>query len=440
MPCGRFLPGGSCLFSVRDRVDRNADHSTRHLLTDSKQRRVLLMLPPSFPHPLLSILLTTLFHNFQCPAISLLSGPVMSVVAAGVRSGLVVDIGWHETVVTAVFEYREVHCRRSVRGGKRLVREMGRLLNKEVKKACAGRDGQEDNKRTSSAVSFEEVEDVLVRFGWCRNRRERGRGQSEQQNPEDPSVPSHDPVKSVFLRSTTPPMYLQIAFSAFSEPVETALFPDVGGHPDDEELPLGLLVYNALVDLPVDARSACMSRVAIVGGVSDVPGLKRRIIDEVADISAEKGWDRFGKESSKRNIGMPGFQRSVSSPEGLQKTDGPVTLTSDHRRVSSPGASERETNPLLEQLRRLEVKDTQPAPHGLRALESLGPWAGTSLVSGLKVKGIVEVEKDKFLQQGLAGASHEAKQSVVPRESTYGTTVTKSSMGDRSSWTLGAWA
>ncbi|KAI9882729.1 MAG: rRNA-processing protein sof1 [Watsoniomyces obsoletus] len=398
---------------VEDKVDRAVRLAfSRYLLSDSKQRRILLVLPPAFPHPLLTILLTNLFHNFQCPAISLLSGPVMSVVAAGVRSGLVVDIGWHEAVVTAVFEYREVHCRRSIRGGKRLIHEMAKMLNKEVKKA---RDGEEVDKRSSSIVSFEEVEDVLIRFGWCRNRQER-----QQSRQRDSVHASSDPVKSVFLLSTSPSMYLPVSFSAFSEPVETAFFPEVGDHPDDEELPLGSLVWRALVDLPLDVRSICMSRITVVGGVSDMPGLKRRIIDEVADISLEKGWDRERRHDRERNLQMTQIQYPVGDEDGVPT---------------------REINTLPEQLRRLELKDNQSvAHHGLRGLESLGPWAGTSLVSGLKVKGIVEVEKDKFLQQGLAGASREVKQSVVPRESTYGSAVTKSSVGDRSSWTLGVWA
>ncbi len=57
-------------------------------MMDPRVRRVLLVLPPAFPHALLSIILTTLFGTFQCPGISLFSAPVLSAVAAGGPLGI----------------------------------------------------------------------------------------------------------------------------------------------------------------------------------------------------------------------------------------------------------------------------------------------------------------------------------------------------------------
>ena len=56
------------------------------------------------PVPLLSAVLDTLFQTFHTPIVSLMSSPTMTTVAAGVRSALVIDIGWAETVVTSVYE------------------------------------------------------------------------------------------------------------------------------------------------------------------------------------------------------------------------------------------------------------------------------------------------------------------------------------------------
>ena len=90
----------------------------RYLLVDSRPRRMNLVLPSGLPLPLLSAVLDTLFANFQPPTISLMSAPVLTTVAAGLRSALIVDIGWAETVVTGVYEFREVQCTRSVRASK----------------------------------------------------------------------------------------------------------------------------------------------------------------------------------------------------------------------------------------------------------------------------------------------------------------------------------
>jgi hypothetical protein len=57
----------------------------------------------------------------------------------------------------------------------------------------------------------------------------------------------------------------------------------------------------------------------------------------------------------------------------------------------------------------------------------------------LKIKGFVEVEREKFLSHGLAGAHRDVDISVVPQRQSYGSGVLKTA-GDRSSWTLAGWA
>jgi len=73
----------------------------------------------------------------------------------------------------------------------------------------------------------------------------------------------------------------------------------------------------------------------------------------------------------------------------------------------------------------------------VRGVESLGAWAGASLVAQLRIRGIVEIEREKFLQHGLQGASREKEVSVVPQRQNVGPGM---KAGDRGSWTLGVWA
>ena len=414
---------------------------------DSKSRRVSLILPPAVPHPLLSIILTTLFNTLQCPTVTLFSSPVLTAVAAGLRSALVVDLGWHETVVTAVFEYREVHCRRSVRAGKRLLFEFARLLDREIKKSHLrrhSRDSSSVESRLALRPSVEEIEDVLVRYAWCRDLPRAGASSNTD-------VEGTDPVKSVFLRSTVPSMELHVPFSSFSDPTELALFSDAcsaGGFLDDEELPIGLLAYNTLLDAPVDIRSTCMSRIIVVGGGSQIAGVKRRIVGEVSRIYAAREWNRVLNLGTKEvdRPSTPNEAREVSAPIAERRYE----FTAQHGRASDldqpvdpPSRRiEPEVDHISEHLRRIEAKETTTSPivQGvIRAVESLGPWSGASLVSGLRIKGVVEVEKEKFLQHGLAGAHRDIKPSGAQRQSGSGPNTTKSGAGDRSSWALGVW-
>lgn len=417
-----------------------------YLMSDPRLRRVLLVLPPAFPHALLAILLYALFSEFQCPSASLFSAPVLNAVAAGLRSSLVVDIGWHEVIVTAVYDYREVHTCRSIRAGKRLVLDMRRFLTKHVRKALSETRGGEARDNGGASPCMEEVEDILMRMAWCRRRSGSGLYDSMEklQPPENDGYPygaergeKDDHVTAVYLKSLLPPLKLELPFSSFSDVVESALFSPRGvgeGPPDDEELPIGHLAYKVLMSIPFDVRSICMSRIVVVGGPSGITGIKRRVVDEVAHLSAQASSGTPTKRNckAKRNDAL---RDSSVQLEGTDSTDAPRS----RQGKQAPAAfADQETDEITESLRRMEAKDCKPAVHGVaRGVESLGAWSGASLVAALKIKPVVEVERDKFLQQGLAGANLDGKAGVAPSRSTAPTA--KAGTGDRSSWTLGVW-
>jgi actin-related protein len=448
--------------------------TAQRYLLHALPRKLILVLPPAFPYPLLSTLLMTLFTNFQLPLVTLLSSPVLATVAAGLRSSLIVDIGWHETIITGVFELRELlHCR-SDRAGKMLNREMGKLLAIESMKSQERHEAKhrlDDEEDISDKVSFEETEDVLGRVAWCRSYNEalRLRPTSRQEPPGETfadapeqlgrlSIPEDaiedtsptpdrgatDPTITIPLRSTASPITLQLSFSRLAEPCETALFASNaadGEDWDDNEVPVHHLAYNALLSLPRDARGICMSRIIITGGVSDIPGLKNRIIDEVAALFMERGWDRVrGKaaerrrkrlEEIKRNFLVPG--RSGEAQEATERSHDDTTLTLH----TSPAFEEPEIDPVEETLRR--ENPPKAHVHGIvRGVETLGPWAGGALLGNLKVKGVAQIEQDKFLQHGLAGASKEGDVSAVTQRYSVGQAGPRAgTAGERSSWTLG---
>lgn len=75
-------------------------------------------------------------------------------------------------------------------------------------------------------------------------------------------------------------------------------------------------------------------------------------------------------------------------------------------------------DPIEERLRRDQSKGTKPTVSGsIRGVESLGAWAGASLMANLRIKGLVEIERDSFLQYGLAGARRDLESNVANRKS-----------------------
>jgi len=442
---------------VEDKFERAMREAyNKYFLLDSKPRRILLAMPTRMPHALMSILLDVLFTSFHAPSITLMSSPVLSTVAAGLRSALVVDIGWSETAVTAVYEYREVQERRSVRAGKMLSEEMAKLLNTEL-------DDNADAGSPKAHVSFEEAEEVLTRVGWCKanprsNRRTLyfpAREAPVLEEFED-AVESPPPTINVPFPRHTPPTELRIPFASLAKPTEAALFaPDMTlSEFDDEDLPLHYLMYRALVQLPVDVRRLCMSRIIITGGVSNLPGLKTRLLRELEALVSIRGWDRvrnYGKASAKHEERMRARREDAEARREdaeLRRQEGEDVI-SESLDPGAPlssipaGLREPEVDNMDAKMEQLAIRTGPPRScfigGVIRGVETLGAWAGASLIAQQRVKGIVEIEREKYLQHGLQGASRDKEISVVQQRQSMGPGLAKGG-GERASWTLGVWA
>ncbi|KAK4695740.1 hypothetical protein P7C71_g2070, partial [Lecanoromycetidae sp. Uapishka_2] len=424
---------------VEDKIERVVREAyNKYLLLDAKSRRLMIVLPSVMPHQLLATVLGTLFINFQTPSITLLSSPILSTVAAGCRSGLVVDVGWSETVVTGVYEYREVSQSRTTRAMKMVTLEMARAI--EEYDAIAG--GQKPAKPTKNAddeqvtmlrVELDQVEAVTTRMAWCNSRQEPLRRSSSSASisnrlepivDENVIIPPNSasqklPDHLISIPSpSSPRKSMQMPFSTFAEPAEQVFFAENRRKYDldNHEQPLHHLIFKSLLHLPCDVRSVCMSRVIITGGGSNLPGLKSRLLDEVAALVAKRGWDPVeGKAADERRRRLKEISNNRQKPPDAssQSTDPPLPLP----------ASQIPLPPDLieEKLRRDQNKGTKPTVSGvIRGIETLGAWAGASLLGNLRIKGLVEIERDAFLQYGLAGARRDQDSNIANRKSMAG--------------------
>jgi hypothetical protein len=377
-----------------------------------------------------------------------MSTPVLSTVAAGLRSALVVDIGWAETLVTAVCEYREVAERRSVRAGRLLSEEMAKLLNAELDDAEPG--------PTKADISFEEAEEVLTRVGWCKpvprsNRRTvyfPAREAPVLEEFED-AVESPPPTVTIPFPKHTPPTELTISFASLAKPTENALFaPELAIHEfDDEDLPLHHLIYRALVQLPIDVRRLCMSRIVITGGVSNLPGLKTRILKELDALVQLKGWDpvkSYGKASARREEKLRNQREDVEMRRQEGEDMFPSSLDANAPPAQLPAALQSpQEDPIDTKFAQMAIRHGPPPASlvggTIRGVDTLGAWAGVSLIAQQRIKGIVEVEREKYLKDGLQGATREKDVSVIAQRQSMGPGLSTKG-GERASWTLGVWA
>ncbi|KAK1064525.1 hypothetical protein LTR74_008697 [Friedmanniomyces endolithicus] len=366
------------------------------LVTDQLERAVLLF-----------------SHHTQPPSVAIMTTPVLATVGAGLRDALVVEVGWEESVVTAVGEYKAVFQRRSVRAAKMVVHEMAKVLELEAYRQ--ERDGVEVMANASD-VPFEHAEDILDRMGWCRPRNIAGTA-SEPMNTR-----KHTPLP--FSSSKTRP----VSLATLSSPAETILF-----HPttprtdhDDEDLPLPNLAHAVLLALPPDLRASCLSRLVLTGRLGSLPGLQSRLLSELHQLVEQNpDWDRvasYGSATTKRervlrerSVNIATATATVLQPNPPDSSPRPISLTKKpntheeyippnqrpHDDTIDPITIKAERNHNLGRNNPRKAENAKKAE--IRGVETLGAWAGASLVARLGVKAVHTVEREEFMKFGNIG-------------------------------------
>ena len=448
---------------VRDKLERVVREAySKYLLLDTKARKLAIVLPSVMPLPLLSTVLSTLFYSFQCPVVTLLSKPTMAVVAAGLRSGLVIDVGWQETIFTCIYEYREVQHLRTTRALKMVTLQMAKMLQAELIQERSHSSGttkalEEDNEPL--IVTFEHAEEITTRLAWCRHDAQTPHAKENlAQHFDTMTIPESLALDDLKISKedrtfTIPPLSPSapagsVPSTMFCSPVETALFAD--GRPscdlDDQEQTLPYLLYKSLLSLPPDVRGVCMSRIILTGDGSKIPGLKMRLLDELSKTVERRGWDhvwgRAAEEHRRRERELATNRKGAASEvrtvqKSTEHTDDPPE---DAQSVPAAAFEPQVPDPIEDKLRRDEAKATKSLVSGLiRGVDTLGAWAGASLAAGLRIKGIAEIERDSFMQHGLAGAKQETDPGVLHSRQSFGPGMPSSGM-EKVGWTLGQWA
>lgn len=400
----------------------------------------------SVPVPLLSAVLDTMFNKFQTPNISLMSSSVMSTVAAGVRSGLIIDMGWRETVVTTIYEYREVKKTRSTRAGRMLHDFVYNLIKQNIVADVTEGNG-------GPAVSFEEVEDIMCRLMWCKPAAAAHRtSQSnlagletvEERDESEADTPDASTLRvvKVPLSSANPLSTIELPLESVAEACDGCLFASFSPISfDDHELPIPQLVYQHLLQLPLDVRAICMSRIIFTGGLSNILGIKERIIDEVNTFIEKRGWEPVtGKrfEDCRNNLKLYRQNSSPRPSDELSPTNEPTE--SEEKAPQGPAHAVPELDPIEAKVARQKRKPKQTQGE-IRVLHSLGPWTGASLMCQLKVQATAIVDRDVWLQQGANGALRPSDVDLKAQQRQSMTTggYIRGSGGHHGNWTLGAW-
>jgi hypothetical protein len=192
-----------------------------------------------------------------------------------------------------------------------------------------------------------------------------------------------------------------------------------------------------------------MSRIVVTGGASNIPGLKRRLLQELENLVEQRGWDQvnnYGSAGKKRPADILA-ERSIN----IQPTAERSNYQDDNAVRLQAHLTPQEPDLILAKIQQQQRSrnDTPAVPAAVgesafRAVHSMGPWCGASLMSGLRVRGVVEIERERFLASGLVGGAQRKEVSVAQqRQSVVGGAglrqVSGSSERGGAHWTLGVW-
>ncbi|SPC64082.1 related to ACT1 - Actin [Ustilago sp. UG-2017b] len=122
---------------------------TQHLMVDPKQRKVLVVENPMLPTSVKEMICKVLFDNLQVPSVSFVPAPLLSLLAVGRITGLVLEVGYLETTLMPVYYGRPLtsHTVSSSRAGKRLNARLKTLLLR-YGKFVAAQNGLQDSAKS----------------------------------------------------------------------------------------------------------------------------------------------------------------------------------------------------------------------------------------------------------------------------------------------------
>ena len=183
-----------------------------------------------------------------------------------------------------------------------------------------------------------------------------------------------------------------------------------------------------------------MSHIITTDGVSDLPGLKTRIQKELETLVASRGWDAvksYGRASAWREEKLRSLHARREEGHDSFPSPSPSHKHNPSSTSSLPAAHQpHDYDPIDMKFSTLHLS---PLPPSIRIVNSLGAWAGASLVAQQRIKGLVEIDREKWLKEGIQGANREKEGSVVQQRMSLGPGQLGGKEG-RGSWGLGVWA
>ncbi|KAG0241354.1 actin-domain-containing protein [Mortierella sp. GBAus27b] len=375
----------------------------KHLLTDPKQRKVIICESPLAPLGLKQTIAKVLFEKLQAPSVSFTNSHLLALLTTGTTTGLVIDCGHLETSVLPIYASRPLTplIQTTPRAGKFLSQHLKQLLRDKCPVSVADNPTElrvtPDRLLTSAFLETIKTR-LLFASPLLVNARDNIREEEMNDSYRDMSTASEVHVE-VWLEEQQARGIMAIP-GWVRERASECLFQG-----DVDALSLTDVILEAVSKAPSDLRRPLISSMLLVGGTAQLPNLQNRLLQEIKRaIQTVPKWEKLKglmdsvrflddlTDEDKASLSTAvGF---VGGGTGPSRSSSAMDLDPTGELVSASGSSGNLAGRDTKEKKSSKEKKAYQSS-GKVFMPNCRSWIGGSLVGSLKVSG-PEILRENF--------------------------------------------
>ncbi|KAG0309836.1 hypothetical protein BGZ98_005376 [Dissophora globulifera] len=365
----------------------------KHLLTDPKQRKVIVCESPLAPIALKQTIAKVLFEKLQAPSVSFTNSHLLALLTTGTTTGLVIDCGHLETSVLPIYASRPMtpFIRTTPRAGKFLSTHLKKLLQEKCPISLA--DNPTDLRIIPEGMltsAFLETIKTRLLFASPLIISARDNiGEDEMNNNYRDLSTSTEVHVEVWLEEEQARGILAIP-GWIRERATECLF-----NGDEDAQSVTDTILEAVLKSPSDLRRPLLSSMLLIGGTAQLPNFQNRLVQEIKrSLQTNPRWKRLAglaeairflddltdedRASLSSAVGFAGGRSGSSNMMELEPPSEPATTTNT-RDKDRKGSKEKKVY----------------QSSGKVFMPNCRSWIGGSLIGALKASG-PEILRENF--------------------------------------------
>ncbi|KAJ3101423.1 hypothetical protein HDU97_001353 [Phlyctochytrium planicorne] len=255
----------------------------KYLLTDPKQRKVVICENPLFPLKLKNVVAGILFEMLQVPSITFIHSSLLALITTGHMTGLVVDAGHLETTVVPVYDGRPMlnHIRTIPKAGESITSRLKLLIRNHSTLIDHSPPVLSDTQIES--IPTETWEDIKARVCFIGKFPKMTDVSGDNREPAYPYRERAIPytiytsnAKAVMWRFGNDKVMIP---GWVRERAGEILFEG-----DDDGESVASVCLDAIMKCPIDIRTAMAENIVLAGGTAMIPGFQARLMEHILQL------------------------------------------------------------------------------------------------------------------------------------------------------------